>query len=205
MKKNRAGEQDGERPYTREGNYRHRAQPMQTSWGSSTGLTCWRNSEKACVAGAEGTRREREEGRAGRGEGGSWRALRASGRTRAFPPGEVRVQEGCGPWGARPESAAHGRPLVAAAGRTGLGGRRPEPGIHGGGHCSGVPAGGRGGGCPRWGQNRAQDPGGGRRGGEGPATPPAPLGVMPAASSRGRSQARWPSRTPAGSNAHFPL
>lgn len=41
-------------------------------------------------------RGEREEGRAGRGQGGSCRALWVMGRTQAFTPREVGVPEGCG-------------------------------------------------------------------------------------------------------------
>lgn len=44
--------------------------------GAGPGLVCWRKSEEACVAGAEGGGGEREEG----GQGGAWGGRREDGR-----------------------------------------------------------------------------------------------------------------------------
>lgn len=53
------------------------------------------------------------------GEQGGDRALGTSGNTWVFAPREMGVLEGCGRRTGEPDSASHGRPLEAAAGRAG--------------------------------------------------------------------------------------
>lgn len=90
--------------------------------GAGLGLVCWRDSNEARVAGAEG---RREEVRAEKGWGGSCRGLWALGRTSASSLREVGALQGSGQRKDKTNSDAH-RCCLAAAGRAGSRETRPR-------------------------------------------------------------------------------